>query len=70
MCQILDANYEKYDLRKVRTESEHLTEEESAELHNLLIKYEFFFDGNLLTWETKPIDIELQPDSNTFHTKL
>ena len=38
-------------------------------LYNLLIKYEFIFYGTLRTWENKPVGIELQPYSKTYHAK-
>ena len=63
MCHILDARYEKANLHKVAPESKHLTEKERAMIHNVLIKHELLFDGTLVTWNTKTLDIELQPDA-------
>ena len=38
-------------------------------IHNLLTTYELLFYGTLGTWETKPVDIELQLDAKPYHTK-
>ena len=38
-------------------------------LHFLPTKYEFLFCQPLVTWETKHVDIEVQPDSKPYHTK-
>ena len=37
--------------------------------HRLLSKYEFLFDGKLGTLKTKPVDIELQLYTKTYHVK-
>ena len=38
-------------------------------LHDVLTKYEFLFDGNLGTWKTMPVDIELNPGEKPYHVK-
>ena len=38
-------------------------------IHNLLSKYEFFFNRIIGDFKTKPIDIELQPFSKLHHAK-
>ena len=58
--QILEARYQKSDLSKIVPEHKHLTKEEHGMLHNILNKYEFIFDRTLGTWETNPVDMELQ----------
>ena len=46
---------------KVVSEIKHLSEEERVMLNKILIKNELTLDGILVTWKTKPLDIELQP---------
>ena len=38
-------------------------------VHNLLSKYEWLFDIKLGTLKNKPLDKELQPDTNLYHAK-
>ena len=56
-CRILDAQYQKADLRKIVSNSKHLNNNKQSMLHEVLTKYELLFDGNLRTWKTKPVDI-------------
>ena len=56
-CRILDAQYQKSDLRKIMSNSKHLNNNEQGMLHDVLTKYEFLFDGTLGTWKTKPVYI-------------
>ena len=69
MTRILDAKYEKADLRKVVSDSQHLTEHEQSQLLTLLSKYENTFDGGLGLWKTKPVELELKPDAHPYHAK-
>ena len=66
--RILDAHYEKYDLRKVESNNKKLTEYKRNEIHNLLTKYKFLFDITLGTNKT-PVCIELQPGTKPHHAK-
>ena len=38
-------------------------------LRDVSNKYEFLFYGTLGTWNTRPVDIELQPGSKHYHAK-
>ena len=38
-------------------------------LPGILNKYKFLFDRNLVTWNSKHIDIELQPGAKPYHAK-
>ena len=51
------------------SEIKHLSEEESEIIHDVLSKYKFLFDRMIGTWKTKPVDIELQPDTRLYHNK-
>ena len=67
--RILDANYEKADLRKVVQECTHLSDIEKNSLYELLIKFEPMFDGKLGQWTGKPYEIELKPGVTPFHSR-
>ena len=54
MKRILDAKYEKADLKAISESSTHLDPQEINELYTLLKKYESLFCGNLGTWHGKP----------------
>jgi galactose-1-phosphate uridylyltransferase len=70
MTRILDAKYEKVDLRSMVQSCQHLTSEQRTELHMLLHKYEYLFDGTLGCWNMHPIDLMLKPGSMPYHAKL
>ena len=38
-------------------------------VHNIRSKYELLLNGTIVTWKTKPVDIELQPDTRLYHNK-
>ena len=38
-------------------------------LLDVLNKYEFLFDGTLVTWKTKPVEIELQQGAKPYRDK-
>ena len=50
--------------------NENLTEDERDALHDLITKCELLFNGNLGTWKTKSVDIELHTNAKPHHTKL
>ena len=39
-------------------------------LFYILNKYKFLFEVTLGNWNTKPVDIEIQPGSKPHHTKI
>ena len=61
--KILDASYEKADLRQVVQQQESLSQEERNELYELLDEHKELFDGTLGDWKTKPVDFELRDDA-------
>jgi hypothetical protein len=62
--RILDAKYEKGDVEKaVEMTCEHLSVEEKVSLKTLLHRYETLFDGTLGKWNTKPVELEVKPES-------
>ena len=69
MKRILDAKDSKADIKSIAESSTHLEPQERNELYTLLKKYEFLFDGNLVTWHGKPYDIKLKKDAKPYHVK-
>ena len=68
--RMLDAKYEKGDVEKtVDTTCEHLSAKEKEQLKILLHRYEILFDGTLGKWNTKPVELEVKPESPPFHGK-
>ena len=55
--KILDAKYQKSDLRKIVSNSKHLNNNEQSMLREILTKYESPFEGTLVAWKTKPVYI-------------
>ena len=60
MVEILDASYEKADLKEVCQKATNLAEPERDELYKLLIEFEDLFDGTLGRWKTEPAKAELR----------
>lgn len=67
--QILDAKYEKANLREVADNATHLTLDEREKLYALLTKYEELFDGTLGTWSDVKHDIEVRKGAEPYHAK-
>ena len=67
--RILDASYEKADIKQVVQECTHLSKKERHSLYTLLRKFEPMFDGKLGRWKGKPYDIELKPDVTPYHSR-
>ena len=67
---IIDQKYTPADLDKVVNELTHLSQKEKRKLLTLLNKYKDLFDGQLGTWNTKPIELELkEPNCKPYHAK-
>ena len=67
--RILDAQYKKYDLSKIVSNSKHLNSDEQSILRDVLTKYDFLLDGTLRTWKNKPVDIKIHPGEKPYHAK-
>ena len=67
--RILDAKYEKADLRKVVNQA-NLTKEQGKALHELLTKYQSLFDGTLGKWKGDPHIIHLKNDITLYYGKV
>ena len=67
---IIDAKYTKTDLTQVVKTCSDLTASEQIELLKLLQKFEDLFDGTLGSWNSDPIDLELQdPNCKPYHAR-
>ena len=69
LTEILDAKYEKADLRKVAEKASHLSKSEQEDLFNLLSNYKDLFDGTLGRFTGKPYDIKLKPNVTPQHVR-
>ena len=65
---ILDAKYEKADLRSVVDKHcKHLPLHDRNKLLDLLKEFEDLFDGTLGEWNTEPVHLELKEGAKPFH---
>ena len=69
LTEILDAKYEKADLRKVVQKASHLSKSEQEDLFNLLSNYKDLFDGTLGKFTGEPYDIKLKPGATPQHVR-
>jgi hypothetical protein len=67
--QILDAKYNKADLKMICQESKHLSHTEQQQLLAVLQQHEELFDGTLGCWKGQPYTIELKQDAKPYHAK-
>ena len=67
--KILDAKYEKANLKKLVKEHTHLSVLEQQQLYRLLKKFEDLFDGTLGNWTGPGIDLELKEGAVPYHGK-
>ena len=67
--RILDAKYEKANLKQVIKKLNYLTKVEQKGLLNLLQKYETMFNGTLGTYKGSVYKIELKDDIKPYHAK-
>ena len=67
--KILDAKYEKANLRKLVQKHTHLSMFEQEQLLQLLKKFESLFDGTLGNWTGPGIEMELKEGAKPYHGK-
>jgi hypothetical protein len=67
--KILDAKYQKADLKNIAQSTKGLTEEQQTQLWHFLNKYENLFDGTLGNWRGADYRIELQEGVKPYHVK-
>jgi len=69
VMRILDATYNKADLKSIIDSCTYLTSEYCEKLFKLLKKFESLFDGTLGDWKTRPVHLDLIPGSKPYHGK-
>ena len=69
LVKTIDSTYAKEDLKKVAANATNLNAEERTQLLRCIQYFEDFFDGTLGDWDTDPINLELNPESNLFNCK-
>jgi hypothetical protein len=68
VVQILDAKYEKADLKSVvSTNCTYLSLQDQNKLLKLLTEFEELFDGTLGDWKTEPVSFELKEGAKPYH---
>ena len=63
VTRILDAKYEKADLRALCNNQKHLSAKERELLYALLKRHEHLFDGTLGEWKGSGVSFELRDDA-------
>ena len=66
---ILDAKYEKADVREVAESQKHLTLQQQRQLEEVLAKYEKLFDGTLGVYPHKKFHIDIKEDAIPKHSR-
>jgi hypothetical protein len=66
---ILDAKYERANLREIAQSAEHLCQRRRDRLYTTLKRHEELFNGSLGKWNMQDYEIELQPDAKPYHAK-
>ena len=66
---ILDANYEKQDLKDIVDKQTHLTIIQRNLLYKVLSEYKRVFEGKQGEWKGDPVEIELKSDAKPYHAK-
>jgi hypothetical protein len=65
--QILDAKYEKQDLKELCNGLNHLSAQQQQILYDTIRPFQDLFEGKLGTWPGDPISVELLPDAKPYH---
>jgi hypothetical protein len=69
MSKILDAKYQKADLKNIAEITKGLTEDQKTKLWHFLNKYENLFDKTLGNWKGADYRIELRDGVKPYHAK-
>ena len=70
VVKILDAQYEKADLKAVVTECcGHLTNSKQEKLLKLLTEFEDLFDGTVGDWDTEPVYLKPKEGARPYHDR-
>ena len=69
LVKILDSTYSKADLKQVSDNTTHINAKERTQILRLVGDFKEFFYGTLGNWDTKPVNLELNPGSKPFNSK-
>ena len=67
LIQILDAKYEKADLRAITENCTHLSDPDKQKLLELLQEFEELFDGTMGDWDCEPVSLQLREGAKPYH---
>ena len=67
--RILDITSPAADISAIVGKMQHLDQAQKEALYSLLKEHEQLFDGNIGTWNTEPVHLELKPDATPYHGK-
>ena len=67
LIQILDAKYEKANLRTITENCTHLSDPDKQKLLELLQGFEELFDGTLGDWDCEPVSLQLREGAKPYH---
>jgi hypothetical protein len=67
--EILDAKYEKVQIKDVVKPLEYLSTQQKADLKQVLSEFTKLFDGNLGVYLHRKLHIELEPGAKPRHTR-
>ena len=67
LIKILDANYEKADLRAIVKYCNQLSAPDQSMLLELLQEFEEIFDGTLGDWDCEPVSLQLKEGAKPYH---
>jgi len=72
LIKILDANYEKANLRAITEQDclNHLSATEKNKLLKLLQEFEELFNGTLGDWDCNPVLLQLKEEAQPYHGRL
>ena len=69
MVKIIDITYAKADLNQVSNNGAQLNAKERTLLLSILEDFKDLFDGNLVYWDTEPVNLDLKPGSKPFKSR-
>ena len=61
--RILDITSPAADFSAIVGKIQHLDQAQKGAIHSLLKEHEQLFDGNIGTWNTEPVDLEVKPEA-------
>jgi hypothetical protein len=69
MKQILEAKYEKANIKDVVAQCKHISNTEQKQLFAVLNQFQSLLDGTLGHWKNEGCDITFQPNMKPYHAR-